>query len=159
MPRNFFRRIEVIYPVTSAGPRARIQMVLDEALADNSKAREVLPDGSSRRIARASDAPKHDFQADSLKRASERRAQSDAQDARAATPPPGLAPLKLQTKPWQNRAVPIGISPVDGLPGTGDDPVLQSLQQSLQETNAPRKDGKDASEFADEIEASEAETD
>ncbi len=158
MPRNFFRRIEVIYPVESAAPRARIQAILEESLKDNVKAREILPDGSSRRVARKTGQATHDFQADSLKKARERRAKSDAQDARLAAPPPGLAPLKLNTKPWNNRALPASISPVDGLPGTGDDPVLQSLQQSLQESGAPRKDEKDASEFADEIEASEAET-
>ena len=153
MPRNFFRRIEVIYPVTSEKPRARIQSILEEALLDNSKAREVLPDGSSRRVERKPDEEKHDFQADALARARERRAQSDAVAARQSAPPPGLAPLKLQTKPWANRAVPPGISPVDGLPGTGDDPVLQSLQQSLQETGAPSvKVGADE-EFGEEIEA------
>ena len=158
MPRNFFRRIEVIYPVQSAGPRARIQSILQESLKDNVKAREVLPDGSSRRVTRKASDAKSDFQADALKSARERGAKSDEQAARQAAPPPGLAPLKLNTKPWHNRAVPHGISPVDGLPGTGDDPVLQSLQQSLRETSAPRKDDKDAQEFADEIEASEAET-
>ena len=146
MPRNFFRRIEVIYPVTSSGPRARIQSILEESLKDNSKAREVLPDGSSRRIERKSGEEKHDFQADALKSARERRAQSDEKAARMAAPPPGLAPLKLNTKPWSNRAVPPGISPVDGLPGTGDDPVLQSLQQSLQETGSARKDGAESEE-------------
>ena len=164
MPRNFFRRIEVIYPVESAGPRARIQRILEEALADNVKAREVLPDGSSRRIARKSGEARHDFQADALKSASERRAKSDAMDARAAVQPPGLAPLKLQTKPWNTRAVPAGISPVDGLPGTGDDPVLQSLQQSLRETSSPRKGEKeeknaDEKQFSDETELGELETD
>ncbi len=159
MPRNFFRRIEVIYPVNSAGPRARIQMILEESLLDNAKAREVLPDGSSRRVVRAPNEAKRDVQADSLKRASERRAQSDAMDARQSVQPPGLAPLKLQTKPWLNRAVPVGISPVDGLPGTGDDPVLQSLQQSLQESGTPRAKDKEAEEFAETVEAGEAETD
>ena len=162
MPRNFFRRIEVIYPVNSARPRARIQAILEAALLDNSKAREVLPDGSSRRITRKDGEAKHDFQADALQSARERRARSDAQDARASAPPPGLAPLKLQTKPWGARAVSAGISPVDGLPGTGDDPVLQSLQQSLRETSAPRKEDDapdNTQEFADEIEAGEAETD
>ena len=137
MPRNFFRRIEVVYPVLASGPRTRIKSILDAALADNVKAREVLPDGSSRRVARASGAEKHDFQADALSVARKKRAESDAQAARQSAPAPGLAPLKLNVKPWGNRIVPSGISPVDGLPGTGDDPVLQSLQQSLQDTSAP----------------------
>ena len=159
MPRNFFRRIEVIYPITSEGPRARIKSILDESLKDNVKAREVLPDGSSRRVERKAGEESHDFQADALKSARERRAKSDEQAARQSAPAPGLAPLKLNTKPWGNRTTPHGISPVDGLPGTGDDPVLQSLQQSLQETGAPRKEDKSDAEFSDEIEAGEAETD
>ena len=162
MPRNFFRRIEVVYPVLSQGARARIKAILDAALADNVKAREVLPDGSSHRVARPNGEEKHDFQADALSVARKKRAESDAQAARQSAPPPGLAPLKLNVKPWGNRVVPTGISPVDGLPGTGDDPVLQSLQQSLQETSAPQAvetDGDLDDDFGDEIEAMEAESD
>ena len=165
MPRNFFRRIEVIYPVLSERPRARIRAILDAALEDNSKAREVLSDGSSRHVTRAAGEDKHDFQADALQSARERRARSDEQAARQSAPAPGLAPLKLNVKPWSSGAIPAGISPVDGLPGTGDDPVLQSLQQSLRDASAPKRgengeNGEEASdEFERQIEAGEAETD
>ncbi len=162
MPRNFFRRIEVVYPVLSDGPRARIRAILDAALADNVKAREVLSDGSSRRVGRVSGDEKHDFQGDALNVARQKRAASDAITARQSAPPPGLAPLKLNVKPWGGRAIPSGISPVDGLPGTGDDPVLQSLQQSLRDTSAPdqtERDAPDEGEFENAIGAVEDESD
>lgn len=47
MPRNFFRRIEVMFPVDDARLKARIiEEVLPIALADNVKARVLQPDGS-----------------------------------------------------------------------------------------------------------------
>ena len=165
MPRNFFRRIEVIYPILSQSTRARIKGILEAALADNVKAREVLSDGSSRRVERRAGAEKHDFQADALSVARKNRAESDAVAARQSAAAPGLAPLKLNVKPWGGRAIPAGLSPVDGLPGTGDDPVLQSLQQSLQDTSAPARpdnedDGDlDIDEFEQQIEAVEDESD
>ena len=50
MPRNFFRRIEVMFPVEDAQLRTRIcDRVLPTILADNVKARVQNPDGSYRR--------------------------------------------------------------------------------------------------------------
>jgi polyphosphate kinase len=47
MPRNFFRRIEVMFPVVDRRLRERIvDEVLEMALADNVKARVLWPDGS-----------------------------------------------------------------------------------------------------------------
>jgi polyphosphate kinase len=51
MPRNFFRRIEVMFPVEDAQVKARIvERILQTLLGDNVKAREQQPDGSYRRI-------------------------------------------------------------------------------------------------------------
>jgi polyphosphate kinase len=51
MPRNFIRRVEVMFPIEDEGLRNR---VVDEflalSLADNVKARELLADGSYRRL-------------------------------------------------------------------------------------------------------------
>ncbi|HKS38394.1 MAG TPA: polyphosphate kinase 1 [Verrucomicrobiae bacterium] len=47
MPRNFFRRIEVVFPVEDGNLRERIKTeLLKIALADNAKARLLQPDGS-----------------------------------------------------------------------------------------------------------------
>ncbi|HEY7193426.1 MAG TPA: polyphosphate kinase 1 [Gemmatimonadales bacterium] len=50
MPRNFFRRIEVMFPVEDAQLKARIcDAILPTILVDNVKARVQNPDGSYRR--------------------------------------------------------------------------------------------------------------
>jgi polyphosphate kinase len=54
MPRNFFRRIEVMFPVEAAPLKARIcERILPTILGDNVKARLQNPDGSYRRLAPA----------------------------------------------------------------------------------------------------------
>jgi polyphosphate kinase len=50
MPRNFFRRIEVMFPVEDAQLKARIcERILPTILGDNVKARVQNPDGTYRR--------------------------------------------------------------------------------------------------------------
>jgi polyphosphate kinase len=56
MPRNFFRRIEVMFPVEDPHLKARIvETILPTLLADNVKARNQLPDGSYTPCTRAPD--------------------------------------------------------------------------------------------------------
>ncbi len=51
MPRNFYRRIEVWFPVEDPGARARvIDEILPVMLADNVKARLLRPDGTYERV-------------------------------------------------------------------------------------------------------------
>jgi polyphosphate kinase len=51
MDRNLRRRVEVVFPVEPAELKQRlIREVLGISLSDNSKARELLPDGSYRRV-------------------------------------------------------------------------------------------------------------
>jgi polyphosphate kinase len=51
MPRNFQRRVEVMFPVEDEGLRDRvIDEILAIALADNVKARRLRPDGSYTRV-------------------------------------------------------------------------------------------------------------
>jgi polyphosphate kinase len=58
MPRNFFRRLEVMFPVEAADLKARIcDLILPTILSDNVKARLQNPDGSYRRAAPAEGAP------------------------------------------------------------------------------------------------------
>lgn len=56
MPRNFYRRIEIAFPVEDAMLRRRIVgQILTRSLADNVKARELQPDGTWNRVERDED--------------------------------------------------------------------------------------------------------
>jgi polyphosphate kinase len=58
MDRNLLRRVEVVWPVEQADLKARlIDEVLATSLADTAKARELLPDGTYRRVAPAAGQP------------------------------------------------------------------------------------------------------
>ena len=57
MPRNLDRRVEVAFPVLDPRLQAEIREILAVQLADTVKAREILPDGRSRRIELAGAAP------------------------------------------------------------------------------------------------------
>lgn len=58
MPRNFHRRVEVLFPIVEASIKRRLlHRVLPVILADNVKAREMLPDGKYRRVTRDPDTP------------------------------------------------------------------------------------------------------
>jgi polyphosphate kinase len=58
MPRNFFRRIEVMFPVEDPRLKARIvESILPALLGDNVKARTQRPDGSYARAERGPDEP------------------------------------------------------------------------------------------------------
>ncbi len=51
MPRNFFRRVEVMFPIEDPKLKSRIvENILPTVLADNVKARVQLPDGSYERV-------------------------------------------------------------------------------------------------------------
>src|SRR5262245_58667896 len=77
MPRNLNHRVEALFPVES--PKL-VQYLLDEVLstylADNSQAREMLSDGSYRRLVAENDVPKINSQAWLLKHRSEKRAEA-----------------------------------------------------------------------------------
>jgi polyphosphate kinase len=51
MPRNFRRRVELMFPIEDPPLRERIiNQILAIVLSDNVKARELLPDGTYRRV-------------------------------------------------------------------------------------------------------------
>jgi polyphosphate kinase len=50
MPRNLDHRVEVAFPVLEPGLQEQIRDILEVQLADNVKARRILPDGRSERI-------------------------------------------------------------------------------------------------------------
>jgi polyphosphate kinase len=58
MDRNLSRRVEVVFPVETPELKQRlINEILATCLADNVKARELLPDGSYRRVGREANQP------------------------------------------------------------------------------------------------------
>lgn len=50
MPRNLDRRVEIAFPVLDPWLQAQLQEILDVQLQDTVKARELLPNGHSRRV-------------------------------------------------------------------------------------------------------------
>ena len=62
MERNFFRRVEIAFPVLDAQLRERIFSDLETYLADNTNAWELRPDGSYLRVA-PGEGPPQDAQA------------------------------------------------------------------------------------------------
>ena len=59
MDRNLSRRVEVVFPVEQPDLKARlVDEILKTVLADNVKARELLPDGSYRRVVPAEGEPR-----------------------------------------------------------------------------------------------------
>jgi polyphosphate kinase len=57
MPRNFDRRVELAFPVLDPDLQEQVREILDLQLADNVKARRILPDGRSERIVPGAGAP------------------------------------------------------------------------------------------------------
>ncbi len=57
MPRNLDRRVEQLFPVEDPFIKSALKKILDIHLQDNVKAREMLPDGSYRRVQPGPDEP------------------------------------------------------------------------------------------------------
>jgi polyphosphate kinase len=58
MPRNFRRRVEIMFPlIEPALKRRMLHRILPTLLGDNVKAREMQPDGTYRRVSREPDTP------------------------------------------------------------------------------------------------------
>ncbi len=155
MPRNFFRRVEVVFPVLDPVLRGRIKSeVLLGALADNTKARELLPDSTHRRVVRGGGQAPRDFQAELLSLSARELPSRIVTDATAKT--------SVSARPHLKMAARAMVAPIDGLPGTGADPVLQSLQQSLSHARrvaslVPNANAKEEAEEAPEESEEEGE--
>lgn len=63
MPRNFFRRVEITFPVVDAELARQVAASVDLVLSDNVRARELHADGSYERLRPAPGAPAVDAQA------------------------------------------------------------------------------------------------
>jgi polyphosphate kinase len=57
MDRNLSRRVEVVFPIEQPDLKQRVLEILKISLADNVKARALLPDGSYRKVARMDGQP------------------------------------------------------------------------------------------------------
>lgn len=57
MDRNLSRRVEVVFPIEQVDLKQRVIDILRTTLADTTKARELLPDGSYRRVVPAEGQP------------------------------------------------------------------------------------------------------
>jgi polyphosphate kinase len=94
LPRNLFRRIETVVPIVDGILRERlINEILLPTLADNTKARELLPDGKYRPVARAAKAVVRHSQAEFIQ-----LAQTGAL-SRQAVIPAKPKPSRLRLKP------------------------------------------------------------
>ena len=72
MPRNFFRRVEIAFPVEDPAAASEVVRALELSLADNVRARELKPDGRYDRLRPAPGAPAVDSQAAFLEEARRR---------------------------------------------------------------------------------------
>jgi polyphosphate kinase len=73
MPRNLFRRVETIFPVTAPGMKQHVQEILDWFWRDNAKAQVMQPDGTYRFHKRGEGEAPFDAQAEFLADAQRRR--------------------------------------------------------------------------------------
>ena len=94
LPRNFFRRIELAFPIEDGVLRERIiSEILAGVLADNVKARILTSDGSYRRLAASNGSPSRRSQTEfiGLAVSGERRAPAGRSTAKRF---PGLKPAR-----------------------------------------------------------------
>jgi polyphosphate kinase len=93
LPRNLFRRIETVVPIVDGILRERlIHEILGPALADNTKARELMPDGRYRPVQREAKAKVRHSQAEFIQHAMSEAAPRQAAGKAAKYPRLKLAP-------------------------------------------------------------------
>jgi polyphosphate kinase len=80
MPRNFFRRVEVVFPLEDLALRQRVlQEVLQVQLQDTENARELQPQGAYVPVARTASQPALSAQDHFLAEASRRLLRNEAE--------------------------------------------------------------------------------
>lgn len=98
MPRNFFRRVETVFPIDDPELQRRItQEILASEWRDNEDARELQPDGSYVPVARAAGEPSFSAQQHFMATATARAAARAAAIAQATAPAPPPAPAAART--------------------------------------------------------------
>lgn len=99
MPRNFFRRIEVVFPVEDGVLRERLYSeVLAISLADNVKANILQPNGSYRRREIAGETPRHRSQMEFIEAAKA----SQRGFGKSLESKPKHPRMKVRTRPDRN---------------------------------------------------------
>jgi len=99
LPRNFFRRIEVAFPVQNGILRERaIREILQTTLADNTKARFLQPDGNYRLAKPLGGTPAHRSQGEFIKLATAEPTPRSAIGGKRRYPKVELAPSPFKTK-------------------------------------------------------------
>jgi polyphosphate kinase len=95
MPRNLFKRIEVVFPIEDGRLRERIiHQILGLQLADNVKARELLPDGTYRRLTPRPGEPRVNSQEELI-----RQALAHAPEESGGAPRPAPRRLRPRVRP------------------------------------------------------------
>jgi polyphosphate kinase len=101
MPRNFFRRIEVLFPIEDGNLRDRVKTeLLDIPLADNTKARELLSDGTYSGTTPRKGTTPHRSQMELLKLASAHARDAGAAPARTRNAKSRIPQVKLAPSPF-----------------------------------------------------------
>ena len=96
MPRNFFRRIETVFPIEDGNLRERIASeILAIPLADNTKARVLQPDGTYSAPSHRKTSPARRSQAEFIALALGEKTIRRA----APTKKPAYPEMKLRSKP------------------------------------------------------------
>jgi polyphosphate kinase len=99
LPRNFFRRIELAFPIEDGNLRERvINEILAVSLADNARARIQLPDGHYRRVRPVPGEPVRRSQAQFINRAAAGAAAPKTLDGHSKYPR-----VQLIASPFQSR--------------------------------------------------------
>lgn len=132
MPRNFFQRVEVTFPVLDEALKTRLlDEILGEALKDNVKARLIRADGCHQRARLKSHENPSRSQMRLLRAAQKAEGEAHAPDL--LTERPAARPV-LQANADVPVVVRVATTPPayagDGRAGTSADPVLQALAQS-----------------------------
>jgi polyphosphate kinase len=108
MPRNFYRRIEVMFPVEDARLKARlVEEILATVLADSAKARVLRADGSYRRTASATDpaAVRSQMVFQTIARGAARESSDGARQLVPILPPTQIAPEDGDTEAVEGKAL------------------------------------------------------
>ncbi|MDA0657336.1 MAG: polyphosphate kinase 1 [Planctomycetota bacterium] len=100
MPRNFYRRVEVMFPIESSGLKKRIlSEIIPTYLGDNTRTRQLEPDGHYRNIDAQDGQPKVRCQEELLRLAG---MFVDERNAAIQFPPAAILPPKSPTKSRQS---------------------------------------------------------
>ncbi len=139
MPRNFFRRIETVFPVLDPALKKRLRdEILGTYLRDNTKARLMKSDGCYARVRRRANENPRRAQQWLMQKTEDEKPEKVTTFLSSR---PGVTPnngVELKLRPHPTNTAPAS---ADGRAGTGSDPVLQSVKQSLENKVEDKPEG------------------